>query len=393
MGKVNLQPEASEAVSTSGIFGKGRAPSVFPRLPPDIEELRAERVVYFHDILNTLPEMAFELDSEGRISFINDTALNMLGLSRSEAAGAALASFASAGRASEWIGRALSGENPGPLEYSMRRSDGTELPVRCTLTIIMNEERVIGLRGIATDMTETVRMRGELERAERRKAAYESAARSGHDLRNVLCAIKGATEFMRTIDLRRLSSTDITDIQESLRDQLEAVERGTRLTDDMTQLAGAERISWGRVDMGAVIDAIARERRQQCSSKGITLVCVSEPGTVLRRGDRHKLHRAIDNIVANAIDSMERGGLLEVSASPGDIDGRPAVHLRVKDTGCGIEPQLIDRIFDPFMSTKGSKGTGLGLAIAAAVIDAHEGRIDVKSEVGAGTEFSILVPS
>ncbi len=387
-----LQPYPESVPATSGIFGtRGRAPSVFPSLPPRFEELKAERVIYYHDILDTLPQMAFELDEGGRITFINGTALGVLGYSREETSGRAMSDLIEGGEVA--FRDALAGINPGPIEHLMRKADGGRLPVRCTLTIIVNEGRVIGLRGIAMDMSEAAGMRKELERAERRRASYESAARCGHDLRNMLCALKGGVSFLQAFDYGNLSPRDLKDIGEILKDQMDAIDRGTALTGDMMQLATAERMDWGAVDLSGVLEGMVRGRRQQCAQGSIVAVCDIEPGITLAKADRHKLFRALDNIVANAVDSMPGGGLLEVIAGRGILDGKPAAHVCIRDSGCGIAPEMLETVFEPFVTTKGTSGTGLGLAIAAAVIDAHGGRISVRSEMGKGTEFEILIPS
>ncbi|HJQ99366.1 MAG TPA: ATP-binding protein [Candidatus Polarisedimenticolaceae bacterium] len=108
------------------------------------------------------------------------------------------------------------------------------------------------------------------------------------------------------------------------------------------------------------------------------------------RIDRRILSRAIVNLVANAIEAMPRGGTLTV-ASRKDANGAGAI-LSVADTGVGIGPEARARLFEPYFSTK-SSGTGLGLAIVRRVVEAHGGTIDVESEAGKGTTFTIRLPA
>ncbi len=390
MTKHQAQPGPS-TTATSGIFGTRR--KAFPSLPPASEELRHERTEHYREMLNKIPGFAFELDEGGRLTFINDTALRALGMGREEATGREFAEFIPEPAAAEGLRSALSGENPGPLEHSVLRADGSTLRVRSAFTIIVHDGRVSGVRGFATDLSEKERMGKELKKAERRRSSYESAARSGHDLRNVLCALKGGISYLQTFDFAKLRPDQIKEIGEVFADQLEAIEHGTALTEDMMQLAGAERMEWGRVELSPLLHKIAREQRSGCAEKGIAVVCECGPDLVLERADRHKLKRAIDNIVKNAIESMEGGGLLEIAAEPGVLDGRPAALLRVRDTGCGIPAGMLDSVFEPFVTTKGgSGGTGLGLAISAAIIDSHDGRISVYSKEGQGTVFEIALP-
>jgi signal transduction histidine kinase len=103
------------------------------------------------------------------------------------------------------------------------------------------------------------------------------------------------------------------------------------------------------------------------------------------------------NLVLNAIDAMgEQGGTLRVRTALDQMTGRDhqllsAVRIEVSDTGEGIPPEILDHIFEPFVTTK-KTGTGLGLSISYGLIEAHNGRITVTSQVGAGTTFTILLP-
>ena len=99
--------------------------------------------------------------------------------------------------------------------------------------------------------------------------------------------------------------------------------------------------------------------------------------------------RAFINIILNALDAMPQGGALGIRLD--QEDGSAVV--RIADTGTGIRPELLSRIFDPFFTTKGvGKGTGLGLSISYAIIKEHDGRIEVQSEVGRGSTFTITLP-
>ncbi|MBP1779069.1 MAG: histidine kinase, partial [candidate division NC10 bacterium] len=114
--------------------------------------------------------------------------------------------------------------------------------------------------------------------------------------------------------------------------------------------------------------------------------------------DANQIQQIIVNLLLNANDAIgERGGAvtlattLRTNGDGAQVPG-PAVEISVRDTGCGIPPANLDRIFEPFFSTKGRKGTGLGLAVAWGIVEKHNGRIEVESEVGKGTAFRVLLP-
>jgi CheY-like chemotaxis protein len=123
-------------------------------------------------------------------------------------------------------------------------------------------------------------------------------------------------------------------------------------------------------------------------------------------GDPTRIHQVMINLCTNAAHAMEDdGGTLEVVVENTEIDNDTAsryaelnpghhVHLSVSDTGDGISPEIIDRVFDPYFTTKDvGKGTGLGLSVVHGIVNSHHGRISVKSETGKGTTFSILFPA
>jgi len=111
------------------------------------------------------------------------------------------------------------------------------------------------------------------------------------------------------------------------------------------------------------------------------------------RGDKNQIEQVIINLCGNAIDAMPRGGILTVSSSKVQENGRPFVRIQVKDTGEGIPEAIQGRIFEPFFTTKEpGKGTGLGLALVREMVEKHHGRIDCQSRDGQGTTFTMIIP-
>ncbi len=128
--------------------------------------------------------------------------------------------------------------------------------------------------------------------------------------------------------------------------------------------------------------------RHEAEEKGVALVTGAEDLEV--HIDETAVSRCLINLVGNAIDACDRGGTVWIEAGPHADPDRFV--LRVRDTGCGIPPEALQKIFDPFYSTKGGKGTGLGLAVTQKVIREHGGEIEVDSTPGRGTEFRLILP-
>jgi signal transduction histidine kinase len=136
-----------------------------------------------------------------------------------------------------------------------------------------------------------------------------------------------------------------------------------------------------------IVESVPRMAEDRLRSQRIRLQRdYGDGGEVM--ADPDMVRRAVVNLVANAIDAMPAGGTLTVSAGPRD-GGRYAVVIG--DTGVGIEPEVRDRIFEPYFTTKES-GLGLGLVLTKKIVDAHGGEISVSSEPGKGTRVEVVLP-
>ena len=147
------------------------------------------------------------------------------------------------------------------------------------------------------------------------------------------------------------------------------------------------------LDLAAIIEKAVAMYEDVCREKSIVLTnAVEEVPSVL--GNKEQVLQAVENLISNAIDAMRDGGALAVTVGTEEARGTRFGVIRIKDTGQGIERENINRIFEPFFSTKLQlKGTGLGLSITKKVIDDHGGFISVDSEVGKGTTFSLFFPA
>jgi signal transduction histidine kinase len=135
-------------------------------------------------------------------------------------------------------------------------------------------------------------------------------------------------------------------------------------------------------DVAALLEA-------QAAEKGVALVVDGEAGEVCI--DEAGIKRCLMNLVGNAIDACDAGGgQVRIALGPAEEDGCFAITVR--DNGCGIEREALEKLFAPFYSTKGGKGTGLGLAVTKKIVEEHGGRVEVASEPGKGTAFTLILP-
>jgi signal transduction histidine kinase len=235
----------------------------------------------------------------------------------------------------------------------------------------------------------------ELKELDRMKS--DLLANVSHELRTPLTAIKGYTDYILE---RRLGA--ITEKQEK---GLVVVQRNLeRLSKTINALLDFSRMDVGRIalnlqpfPLGPLLDQIVTALRSELEKKGLKLTTDIERGLPPVIADREKLSAVLENLIINALKFTPEGGRITVSASRGGAPGRPSARIRVADTGVGIAPDQIAKIFNRFhqvdtSSTRRFGGVGLGLAIVKSILDAHGTTIGVESEIGRGTTFSFVLP-
>ena len=163
-------------------------------------------------------------------------------------------------------------------------------------------------------------------------------------------------------------------------------QRIDRIVQQFLEYARPPRLAPERVDLDALVGEAAGRARSRAESRGVR-VEVAAPGAGTAVVDPAQLRQALDNLVRNAVDATPEGG--QVSLSARREGGGHAIEVR--DTGRGIEPDHLPRIFDLYFTTK-ADGTGVGLAVTQQIVTAHGGTIEVDSRPGAGTTMTVRLP-
>lgn len=217
---------------------------------------------------------------------------------------------------------------------------------------------------------------------EKQATIDELSATIAHEIRNPVAAAKSLVQQIA-------EDPTSTENVEYAKVAVEELDRVERQVSHLLKYAKEEAYSFGRVNLVAVVESALTQMRARLES-GEVQVGRTYGNNSIVLADGEKLRQVFSNILGNAIDALaavpnERR--IDVSI---DSDARRAT-VRLRDNGCGIPADRIDRIFNPFFTTK-ELGTGLGMAIAKKIVEAHEGSIDVVSEAGRGTEFLVTLP-
>jgi two-component system NtrC family sensor kinase len=165
-------------------------------------------------------------------------------------------------------------------------------------------------------------------------------------------------------------------------------ERCTAIVRNLLDFARQRPLSLKDVDTAAIIDEAVSLVGHQAKLQGLTIRHHVEPVPLIK-ADFGQLRQALVNIMLNGCEAMQTGGILTIACRP--TPDRRHVELVFTDTGSGIPPDRLAKIFDPFFSTK-EKGTGLGLSVVYGIIERHSGTIAIQSQVGVGTTMTVRLP-
>jgi len=240
-------------------------------------------------------------------------------------------------------------------------------------------------------MMEQLRNQRELEerltQAEQSAIVGRLASGIAHEIRNPLNFINLSIDHVRSKyqppDIK--AKREFDSLLGSVKDE---ILRLNRIVTDFLHYGRPSKLSPKTISVRKLIDETVTLVKQKADDQGVTIE-VSEVGNIREiRGDPEQLKSCFSNIIINGVQSMEFGGKLNV-----EIRNEPTgVRVNIRDTGTGIPAEALDRIFEPYYSTK-ETGVGLGLAVTKRIIEQHRGAINVTSEVGVGTEFSIFLPN
>jgi signal transduction histidine kinase len=252
-----------------------------------------------------------------------------------------------------------------------------------TISPLRNAEgKIIGASRICKDITHLKKAEEKLILAERLSSLGELTAGVAHELRNPLAGIKINTQILsRKKDLPEMERRILGSTQEG-------IEKIQKIVDDMLHFAKPRASHFKEEEINEVVEESLTILQTKLRKGSIALTWKKGKGLPKVWIDAHQIQQVLVNLILNAIQAMEKGGTLTIHTFLVDGGG---IGVEVKDTGVGILKSNLRKIFDPFFSTK-SEGTGLGLSISLKILENHGATIDVESEEGKGSTFTIHFP-
>jgi PAS domain S-box-containing protein len=256
---------------------------------------------------------------------------------------------------------------------------------------------VVGLCGVSRDITEEVNLREQMRQAQKVEAIGRLAGGVAHDLNNLLSPIIGYGEML----------LDDLNARDARRDAVkQIVHAGMRASDLVRQLLAFSRkqvLDFKAVDINGTIQGFEKLLRRTIR-EDIGIKTILSPNIRPVMADIGQIEQILMNLAVNAADAMPKGGHITIETDLVELDEaytaaradvQPGLYLLLafSDTGCGMDSETRERIFEPFFSTKGVHGTGLGLATVYGIVKQHGGNIRVFSEPDQGTTFKIYLPA
>ena len=324
-------------------------------------------------IVCSLSSGLLTIDGGLGITFVNPAGEEILGLSFDEVRGDSLeVRFPD-------LAAALRRSQPGRGESRIQRGDGSERFLGYSVSPLVDAgtPSLPGYVIVFQDLTPFRDMEEAMRRSDRLAAVGKLAAGLAHEIRNPLASMCGSIELLGTAP--GITEKDRRLMQIVLREG----ERLEALVRDFLSFARPTAPQLSPLDASLLLDEMLTVFAHDAQARGLQLSATVEPH-IFVRGDTGQLKQVIWNLVSNASDACGPGGRLQVRLGR---EGGRAV-LEVEDSGLGIAPEDLSRIFDPFFTTK-ERGTGLGLAIVHRIVEAHGGRIAVRSALGLGSVFRL----
>jgi PAS domain S-box-containing protein len=344
----------------------------------------------YHSLFAHHPDAVFSLDIHGAFTSANPACEATSGYRPEELIGTSFAPL----MAPEDLEtatrhfRAAAAGTAQTFEVAIIHKSGRRVVIDVANIPIIVDGEVVGVFGIAKDVTVRHALEEQLRQAQKMEAVGQLAGGVAHDFNNILATITGFAELLQHgLDEGDQRRSDVEEI-------LKATRRAAGLTRQLLAFSRKQVLQPVTLDLNQLVTETAAMLRPLLGAT-LNIVTAPSPTPVSVVADRTQLEQVLLNLALNARDAMPDGGTLTmtVSTAASPRGAAPMAVIAVRDTGVGMPPDVMARVFEPFFTTKPvGKGTGLGLATVHGIVQQSGGSVQVESQPGAGATFTVLLP-
>lgn len=353
----------------------------------DRETALARSQARYTRLVESASDGIFTTDLEGRFTSVNRALEQAAGRVRTSLAGERFVDLVEEEdrrQIAELLREAAAGTRcHGRLRY--RSADGELRHGSLLATPVYEGGELTGVLGIVRDVTDERRLAEQLLQQEKLAAVGELVSGVAHELNNPLAGVVAFSQLLLAGDAPPDRRRAIESIHTEAR-------RASRIVSSLLTFARQHQPERTLTDLNRILEETLELRRYALRNHGITVELQLDQELPLTWADPHQLQQVVVNLLVNAEHALaEWEGRRAITLSTSRTDG--LLLLRIADTGPGISPEHLSRVFNPFFTTKGvGKGTGLGLSISHGIVHEHGGRITVESRPGAGATFTVELP-
>jgi len=375
------------------------------------EEALRESEEKYRDLVENISEAIYAVDEKGVLTYVSPSVEQLIGHSQSEVIGRSFTEFIhqeDLPHAKMRFQEVFSGQL-GPSEYRILKESGEVCWISASSRPISLDGDVIGVRGVLADITERKlaeeerkRLETRLIEAQKMEAIGTLAGGVAHDLNNMLVGLVSYPELLL------MQIPQDSPLRESLSTIQKSGEKAAAIVQDLLTMTRRGVVAPEVVNVNQIVSEHLKSpehEKVQFYHPKVELETDLEPNLLNILGSPIHLSKTVMNLVSNAAEAMPNGGKIVISTEVlyvdrptrghDDIEEGDYVRLSVSDAGVGIPPEEVKKIFEPFYTKKvlGRSGTGLGMAVVWWTVRDHNGYIDVQTEEGKGTRFTLYFPA
>jgi len=341
-------------------------------------------------ILKSLPSGVIVIDDRDMVIRANEAAIHILGVEQKDLVGLPLAGVSRLRQFAALIAETRKSGIPIERGEVMLQLADREVPLGLNTAVLEDyAAHPIGVVCTFQDLTRLKKMADEVKRSQRLASLGEMATGIAHEVRNPLNSVRGFAQLLMEGAKKRDDDEEV----EYANIVISEVDRINKIVQDMLDFSRQQALSMRPVDLVALVESTVRQFSLEAQAMGVSLTLEGDGHPLPCSAHADKLKQMLLNMVSNAAQACQKGGGVAVRMGLENSGARvyPEACITIEDNGVGISRENLDRIFNPFFTTK-DIGTGLGLSICQKIIEQHAGRIEVDSTPGVGSTFRIYLP-